>query len=128
MQSAPKSRLESFAVIEAVANRLEESPALLRRRWPAEAKRRILEETLAPGVNVSAVARAHGVSPQQLFAWRRKRSARVRLLFCRIGPRRKRRALRRWKSRAGKAPAWAGWRSSSAMRRYAWAMTSLRPF
>lgn len=82
MQSAPKSRLESFAVIEAVANRLEESPALLRRRWPAEAKRRILEETLAPGVNVSAVARAHGVSPQQLFAWRRKalRSGAIALL------------------------------------------------
>lgn len=72
MQSAPKSRLETFAVIEAVANRLEESPPLLRRRWSAEAKARILEEALAPGVNVSAVARAHQVSPQQVFAWRRK--------------------------------------------------------
>ena len=72
MQSAPKSRLETFAVIEAVANRLEESPPLLRRRWSAEAKARILEEALAPGANVSAVARAHHVSPQQVFAWRRK--------------------------------------------------------
>lgn len=72
MQSAPKSRLETFAVIEAVANRLEESPPLLRRRWSAEAKARILEEALSPGANVSAVARAHGVSPQQVFAWRRK--------------------------------------------------------
>ena len=72
MQSAPKSRLETFAVIEAVANRLEESPPLLRRRWSAEAKARILEEALAPGANVSAVARAHDVSPQQVFAWRRK--------------------------------------------------------
>ncbi len=72
MQSAPKSRLETFAVIEAVANRLEESPPLLRRRWSAEAKARILEESLAPGANVSAVARAHQVSPQQVFAWRRK--------------------------------------------------------
>lgn len=72
MQSAPKSRLETFAVIEAVANRLDESPPLLRRRWSAEAKGRILEEALAPGANVSAVARAHGVSPQQVFAWRRK--------------------------------------------------------
>jgi transposase len=82
LQSAPKSRLESFAVIEAVANRLDESPPLLRRRWPVEAKTRILEEALAPGVNVSAVARAHGVSPQQLFAWRRKaiRSGAVTLL------------------------------------------------
>lgn len=72
MQSAPKSRLETFAVIEAVANRLEESPPLLRRRWSAEAKARILEEALAPGANVSAVARTHGVSSQQVFAWRRK--------------------------------------------------------
>lgn len=72
MQSAPKSRLETFAVIEAVANRLDESPPLLRRRWSAEAKARILEEALAPRANVSAVARAHGVSPQQVFAWRRK--------------------------------------------------------
>lgn len=72
MQSAPKSRLETFAVIEAVANRLEESPPLSRRRWSAEAKARILEESLAPGANVSAVARAHQVSPQQVFAWRRK--------------------------------------------------------
>ena len=61
MQSAPKSRLETFAVIEAVANRLEASPALLRRRWSDEAKARILEAALAPGANVSAVARAHDV-------------------------------------------------------------------
>ena len=27
---------------------------------------------MTPGANVSAVARAHAVSPQQLFAWRRK--------------------------------------------------------
>ena len=72
MQSAPKSRLETFAVIEAVANRLEASPALLRLRWSDEAKARILEAALAPGANVSAVARAHDVSPQQVFAWRRK--------------------------------------------------------
>ena len=72
MQSAPKSRLETCAVIEAVANRLEASPALLRRRWSDEAKARILEAALAPGANVSAVARAHDVIPQQVFAWRRK--------------------------------------------------------
>ena len=27
---------------------------------------------MAPGANISAVARANGVRPQQLFAWRRK--------------------------------------------------------
>lgn len=82
MQSAPKPRLESFAVIEGVADRLDESPPLLRRRWSAEAKARIIEASLAPGANVSAVARAHRLSPQQLFAWRRKaiRSGTVAIL------------------------------------------------
>jgi transposase len=72
LQSAHKSRLETFAVIEAVAERLDESPPLFRRRWSGEAKARILGETMLPGANVSAVARAHGLRPQQLFTWRRK--------------------------------------------------------
>jgi len=55
-----------------VAGRLDASPPLLRRRWSAEAKARIVEASMTPGVNVSAVARAHGLSPQQVFAWRRK--------------------------------------------------------
>jgi transposase len=72
LQSELKSGLGTFTVIEAVANRLEVSPPLSRRRWPAEAKARILEQALAPGANISAVARAHDVTPQQLFAWRRR--------------------------------------------------------
>ena len=72
MQSEPKSGLGTFTVIEAVASRLDVSPPLSRRRWPSEAKARILEQALAPGTNISAVARAHEVRPQQLFAWRRK--------------------------------------------------------
>jgi transposase len=72
LQSAPKSRHESFAVIEGVAGRLDASPPLLRRRWSVEAKARIVEESMTPGANVSAVARTHGLSPQQVFAWRRK--------------------------------------------------------
>lgn len=37
---------------------------------------------MTPGANVSAVARAHDVSPQQVFAWRRKaiRSGAIALL------------------------------------------------
>ena len=35
-------------------------------------KRGFWKQALAPGANVSAVARAHDVSPQQVFAWRRK--------------------------------------------------------
>ena len=42
-----------------------------RRRWSTEDKARILFESLEPGANVSAVARRHGMSPQQLFGWRR---------------------------------------------------------
>ena len=41
-----------------------------RRRWSGDDKARILCESLQPGVNVSEVARRHGLSPQQLFAWR----------------------------------------------------------
>ena len=41
-----------------------------RRRWSAEEKARIVEETLAPGARVSEVARRWQVCPQQVFAWR----------------------------------------------------------
>ncbi len=43
-----------------------------RRRWSDDDKARIVEETLAPGAVVSVVARRHGLSPQQVFAWRRQ--------------------------------------------------------
>jgi transposase-like protein len=46
-----------------------------RRRWSSEDKGRIIEESLANGVSVSEVARRHGLSPQQLFAWRREARA-----------------------------------------------------
>jgi transposase len=42
-------------------------------------KARIVEETLAPGAVVSEIARRHGLTPQQLFGWRRdaRRAAEV---------------------------------------------------
>jgi transposase len=43
-----------------------------RRTWSAEDKARIVTEILASGDSVSAVARRHGLSPQQLFGWRRE--------------------------------------------------------
>jgi transposase len=43
-----------------------------RRTWSAEDKARIVAETLKEGETVSAVARRHGLSPQQLFGWRRQ--------------------------------------------------------
>ena len=42
-----------------------------RRRYSAEEKLRLVEETMLPGMTVSAVARLHGVSPSLLFNWRR---------------------------------------------------------
>lgn len=43
-----------------------------RRRFSADDKSRIVEETLVPGAVVSEVARRHGLTPQQLFGWRRQ--------------------------------------------------------
>ena len=41
-----------------------------RRRYSAEQKLALIEETMQPGMTVSAVARLHGVSPSLLFKWR----------------------------------------------------------
>ncbi len=43
-----------------------------RRSWSAEDKARIVAESLTSGESVCAVARRHGLSPQQLFGWRRQ--------------------------------------------------------
>jgi transposase len=43
-----------------------------RRAWSAEEKARIVAETVTSGESVCAVARRHGLSPQQLFGWRRQ--------------------------------------------------------
>ena len=42
-----------------------------RRRWTAAEKRRIVEEITEVWGSVSATARRHGLSPAQLFAWRK---------------------------------------------------------
>jgi transposase len=42
-----------------------------RRRWSAEEKAAIVQETYAPGMSVPLVARRHGIAPNQLFTWRR---------------------------------------------------------
>ena len=46
-----------------------------RRTWSDEDKGRIVAEIVASGQSVSAVARRHGLSPQQLFGWRRELQA-----------------------------------------------------
>jgi transposase len=42
-----------------------------RRRWSAEQKLRIVEDSLQSSESVSVVARRHGVAPNLLFRWRR---------------------------------------------------------
>ena len=58
--SEPEGRLE---VVEGSGRR---------RSWSAEEKDRIVGETLSGGESVSAVARRHGVTAQQLYSWRRR--------------------------------------------------------
>jgi transposase len=61
----PKSKLEPV-------RRLEVFTGTGRRRtWTAEQKAQILAESYESGEKVSAVARRHGLTPQQLFGWRR---------------------------------------------------------
>ena len=78
MQFEHVSGLDDGHVVDGVLSRLDASPALTRRRWSAAAKDRIVAGTLVAGANVSAIARAHGLSAQLLFAWRRKALAGMR--------------------------------------------------
>ena len=43
-----------------------------RRRYAGQEKVRFVEETMQPGMTVSAVARMHVLSPSLLFGWRRR--------------------------------------------------------
>ena len=58
--AAPAQRLEIF------------TGAGRRRAWTAEEKAAIVAESVEDGAVVSHVARRHGLTPQQLFAWRRQ--------------------------------------------------------
>jgi|Tabmets5t2r1_1033131.scaffolds.fasta_scaffold112605_2 transposase len=42
-----------------------------RRKWTSEQKRRIVEETRAPGASVSVVARRYDLNANLLFKWKR---------------------------------------------------------
>ena len=43
-----------------------------RRRWSVSEKVRLVEEAMQPGMSFSFVARRAGISPSQLFAWKRR--------------------------------------------------------
>ena len=42
-----------------------------RRRYSAEEKQRMVQETYQPGATLSQVARVYGISPSLLFRWRK---------------------------------------------------------
>lgn len=63
MSSEPMSRVERVEVITSVQRR---------RRWTTAEKVRLVEEAMQAGSSVSLVARRAGVSPSQLFAWKRR--------------------------------------------------------
>lgn len=61
----------SLQLVEAVIERFEGAPVGERRRWSDEFKAQAVAAALEPGVNVSALARRLGISPPQLFGWRK---------------------------------------------------------
>ena len=62
--SSPMASSKTFQILDA-------SPMRPRRKWSKAAKDRIIEEACAPDANISAIARAHGMFPTQLFRWRK---------------------------------------------------------
>jgi transposase len=58
----PERQPRRFEVINGAAGR---------RRWSLDEKARIIAETLEPKAVISEVARRYGLSPQQVFTWRR---------------------------------------------------------
>ena len=63
---------EHIAITEPVRRLEVFTGAGRRRKWSGEEKARIVAEIVASGDSVCAVARRHGLSPQQLFGWRRQ--------------------------------------------------------
>jgi transposase len=61
----PKSKPEPVRRVEVFTG------AGRRRAWSRVEKARIVAESYESGETVSAVARRHGLTPQQLFGWRR---------------------------------------------------------
>ena len=66
------SRFEPTLEPERLVRRIEVITGGGRRRWTVDEKARIVAETLDPGAVVSVIARRYGLTPQQLFAWRRE--------------------------------------------------------
>lgn len=64
--------ISELSVMPEPARRIEVFTGAGRRRtWSSEQKAMIVAESYAGGESVCAVARRHGLTPQQLFTWRR---------------------------------------------------------
>lgn len=70
-------RTDTNQFIEVRTERLEGAPVGERRRWSEDFKERAITASLAPGVNISALARSLDITPSQLFAWRRAAAVRA---------------------------------------------------
>lgn len=69
--STPMPATGSLQLVEAIVGRFDGAPVGERRRWSDEFKAKAAAAALEPGVNVSALARRLGISPPQLFGWRK---------------------------------------------------------
>ena len=69
--STPMPATGSLQLVEAVIERFDGAPVGERRRWSDEFRAQAVAAALEPGVNVSALARRLGISPPQLFGWRK---------------------------------------------------------
>lgn len=69
--STPMPATGSLQLIETVTERFDGAPVGERRRLSDEFKEWAVAAALDPGVNVSALARRLGISPPQLFGWRK---------------------------------------------------------
>lgn len=69
--STPMPATGKLQLVEAVIERFDGAPVGERRRWSDEFKAQAVAAALEPGVNVSALARRLGISPPQLFGWRK---------------------------------------------------------
>ena len=69
--STPMPVTGSLQLVEAVIDRFDGAPVAERRRWSDDFNEQAVTAALEPGVNVSALARRLGISPPQLFGWRK---------------------------------------------------------
>ena len=69
--STPMPATGSLQLVEAVIERFDGAAVGERRRWSDEFKAQAVTAALEPGVNVSGLARRLGISPPQLFGWRK---------------------------------------------------------